>query len=125
MNNFTLWQWQGGIHTLRQKKVRTCAECHFTPEALGLGRGNLDIKGEDILFVPFYDSKKSGMPFEYPIDSFVSEKGEQFQSTSRQEARSFNKKELKKIIMSYKCILCHDSYDDKIYKDFKKSKKTF
>jgi len=108
-----------------QKEVRTCVDCHFNPASLGLGRGNLDIKNDKILFSPFYDSNKSGMPFSYPIDAFVSKEGKQFQTTSRKEARSFNKDELTSIVSAYKCILCHDNYGDKIYKNFTKSKELF
>ncbi len=108
-----------------QKEVRSCEDCHFNPASLGLGRGNLDIKNNRIFFEPFYNSKKSGMPFSYPIDGFVSSDGKQFQTTSRKDARSFNKKELQKIVGAYKCILCHDRYSDKIYKDFNKSKILF
>ncbi|MFK5881049.1 MAG: hypothetical protein QM482_02445 [Sulfurospirillum sp.] len=108
-----------------QKTSRTCVDCHFNPASLGLGRGNLDIKDGNISFTPIYDSTKSGMPFSYPIDAFVSPKGKQFQSTSRKEARSFNSGELNKIIGAYKCIICHNKYSDKIYVDFKKSKKLF
>ncbi|MCF6173809.1 MAG: hypothetical protein L3J44_08535, partial [Campylobacteraceae bacterium] len=108
-----------------QKESRTCVDCHFNPATLGFGRGNLDIKDGNITFQPIYNSVQSGMPFSYPIDAFVSTKGKQFQSTSRKEARSFNKSELNKIVNAYKCIICHDSYDDKIYKDFNKSKKLF
>jgi len=102
-----------------------CISCHFSPTALGLGRGNLDIKDGNITFEPIYNSTKSGMPFSYPIDAFVSVKGKQFQSTSRKYARSFNEKEIKKIVGAYKCIICHNTYSDKIYKDFNKSKKLF
>jgi hypothetical protein len=108
-----------------QKESRSCVDCHFNPATLGLGRGNLDIKDNNIIFSPFYNSKKSGMPFDYPIDGFISVDGKQLQTTSRKEARGFNKKELKKTIEAYKCIICHDSYEDKIYKDFEKSKKLF
>ncbi len=108
-----------------QKKVRSCEDCHFNPASLGLGRGIFDIKNGKILFEPFYNSKESGMPFSYPIDAFVSKEGKQFQTTSRKNARSFNKKELLKIVNAYKCIICHDKYNDKIYLDFNKSKKLF
>ncbi len=108
-----------------QKSSRTCEDCHFNPATLGLGRGNLDIKDGNITFTPIYNSTKSGMPFSYPIDAFVSVEGKQFQSTSRKEARSFNRKELNKIVKAYRCIICHNSYDDKIYVDFNKSKKLF
>ena len=108
-----------------QKKARSCEDCHFNPATLGLGRGIFDVKNGKVVFEPFYNSKKSGMPFSYPIDAFVSKEGKQFQSTSRKNARSFNKKELLKIVNAYKCIICHDKYSDKIYLDFNKSKKLF
>ncbi len=108
-----------------QLKSRSCEDCHFNPASLGLGRGHLDIKNGKIVFEPIYDSNASGMPFSYPIDAFVSEEGKQFQSTSRKRARSFNKSELYKIVEAYKCIMCHNSYNDKIYKDFNRSKELF
>jgi hypothetical protein len=108
-----------------QKSARKCIDCHFNPAALGLGRGDLDIKNTQIHFTPLYNSTKSGQPFSYPIDGFVSVDGKQFQSTSRENARSFNKKELTKIVEAYKCILCHNRYEDNIYKDFNQSKKLF
>ena len=108
-----------------QKVSRTCVDCHFNPATLGLGRGNLDIKDGNITFEPIYNSIKSGMPFSYPIDAFVSTEGKEFQTVSRKEARSFNRGELQKIVGAYKCIICHDSYDDKIYRDFNRSKKLF
>jgi len=108
-----------------QKQSRSCVDCHFNPASLGLGRGNLDIREGNITFMPFFQSRKSGMPFDYPIDAFVSPEGKQFQSTSRKEARGFNATELKSIVNAYQCILCHDSYDDPIYKDFNRSKQQF
>jgi hypothetical protein len=106
-------------------KSRTCVDCHIDPASLGLGRGTLDIKKDKITFKPIYDSRKSGLDIDYPIDSFVSVEGKQFQTTSRENARSFNKKELKKIVNAYKCILCHRTYEDKIYKDCNLSKILF
>ena len=108
-----------------QKEARGCIDCHFNPASLGLGRGVLDIKEGNITFEPIYNSTQSGMPFSYPIDAFVSVEGKQFQTTSRKEARGFNKNELKRVINAYKCIICHDSYSDKIYRDFNSSKKLF
>jgi hypothetical protein len=108
-----------------QKQSRTCVDCHFNPASLGLGRGNLDIKDGNISFAPFFNSRKSGMPFDYPIDAFVSPEGKPFQPTSRQKARSFNRTELHRIVDAYRCILCHDRYDDPIYRDFNASKSQF
>ncbi|VAY87886.1 Cytochrome c family protein [hydrothermal vent metagenome] len=108
-----------------QKHSRTCIDCHFNPQTLGLGAGILDIKDNNITFNPYYQSNVSGLPIKFPIDSLVSSNGKQFQSFSRDNSRGFNKKEITKIVQAYKCIICHSKWDDKIYNDFKKSKKLF
>jgi len=108
-----------------QKQSRTCVDCHFNSTTLGMGSGILDIKDKNITFMPYYNSKDSGMPFSYPIDSLVSKDGDQFQTFSRTKARGFNNKEVNKIIEAYKCIICHNKWEDKIYEDFKQSKILF
>ncbi len=108
-----------------QKESRTCIDCHFNPQTLGLGAGILDIKDNNVTFNPHYQSKEDGLPINYPIDALISKEGKQFQSFSRKDARGFNKKEVNKIIEAYKCIICHNKWDDTIYKDFQKSKKLF
>ena len=108
-----------------QKKSRTCIDCHFNPRTLGLGAGILNLKDNKITFTPFYNSKKSGLPISYPIDALISKNGKQFQTFSRKDARGFNKKEVYKIIEAYKCIICHNSWNDKIYRNFKRSKELF
>ena len=108
-----------------QKQSRACVDCHFNPQTLGMGAGILDIKDNNITFQPFYNSLESGLPINYPIDSLVSKDGQQFQSFSRDKARGFNQKEVSKIVDVYKCIVCHKDWDDKIYKDYDKSKKLF
>jgi len=124
----------GGFHSMAyaawdphttQKQSRTCKDCHINPQSLGIGAGSLYIKDKNITFVPFWDADKDSMPMNYPIDSLVSTKGEQFQTFSREKARGFNAKEVFKIIEAYKCILCHDNYNDKIYNDFNSSKDKF
>jgi hypothetical protein len=108
-----------------QKQSRGCIDCHTSPQTLGLGAGILDIKKDTISFTPFYDSNRSALPISYPIDGLVSVEGKQFQNFSRDYARGFNQKEIKKIVGAYKCILCHSNWDDAIYKDFEKSKQLF
>ena len=111
-------------HTI-SKSARDCIDCHFNPLTIGLGNGVLDINSSGINFMPYYDSNRSNLPISYPIDALISKDGEQFQSFSRDYARGFNKKEVKKVLNAYKCIICHGKYDDKIYKDFNLSKKRF
>jgi hypothetical protein len=108
-----------------QKQSRGCVDCHFNPMTLGLGQGILDIKNDKISFQPFYQSSDNNLPIKYPIDALVSKEGKQFQSFSREKARGFNKEEVKKIVDVYKCIVCHDSWSDKIYDDFDRSKELF
>jgi len=108
-----------------QKQSRTCVDCHFNPQTLGMGAGILDIKKDKITFEPFYQSKESALPINYPIDSLISPRGEQFQSFSREKARGFNQKEVSKIVEAYKCIICHKNWDDPIYENFSQSKKLF
>ena len=107
------------------KKSRECIDCHFNPLTIGLGNGVLKFENSKIKFMPFFDSNRSGLPISYPIDALISKDGKQFQSFSRNSARGFNKDEVKKIVNAYKCIICHSSYSDKIYKDFNKSKELF
>ncbi len=108
-----------------QKQSRTCVDCHFNPQTLGLGAGILDLKEGNISFNPFYQSNDNGLPIDYPIDALISKDGQQFQTFSRDNARGFNKEEVKKILGAYKCILCHREWDDTIYQDFYKSKDLF
>lgn len=108
-----------------QKQSRTCIDCHFNPQTLGLGAGNLDFKNNTITFKPYYQSEDSSLPVDYPIDSLISKEGQQFQSFSRDKTRGFNKKEVHKIVEAYKCIICHNTWEDKIYKNFQYSKELF
>ncbi len=107
------------------KEARDCIECHFNPLTIGLGNGVLDMNRSSISFMPYYDSKRSGLPISYPIDALISKDGKEFQSFSRDNARGFNKKEVNRIVNAYKCIICHGEYNDKIYKDFNRSKERF
>ncbi len=108
-----------------QLKSRSCTDCHFNPTTLGLGRGSLHIKDNKIIFSPVYNSRLSGLPIDFPLDAFVNIEGKQLQGVSIKTERAFNKKEINSIVSAYSCILCHGSYSDKVYKDFKKSKRLF
>ena len=107
------------------KESRSCKDCHFKPQAIGLGAGRLDIKSGNITFTPLYQSQKNGLPIEYPIDALIDKSGKEFQTFSRESARGFNQQEVKKIVNAYKCIICHDKWSDNIYRDFNMSKKMF
>jgi len=106
-------------------KSKSCNECHFNPSSLGLGKGRLELKGDKISFISYFDTKKNNLNIDFALDSLVDLNGTAKQSFSRDFARAFKKNEIKKIIKIYKCSICHNSWSDKIYKDFKKSKKLF
>ncbi|WP_025209218.1 hypothetical protein [Hippea sp. KM1] len=108
-----------------QLKARGCADCHFNATTLGLGRGNMDIKGKSIVFKPFFDSKSSSLPIDHPLDSFVDSKGKQLQGVSFKKQHAFSGSDLKRIVSAYGCILCHRHYSDKIYLNFDVSKRLF
>ncbi len=100
---------------------RSCAECHINPVTLGLGRGTLYIKNGKMDFFPVYQSKASGLPINHPLDALENISGKAFTQMALPNERPFNKSELKRIIFSWRCIICHDKYSDKIYTDYKKS----
>jgi len=106
-------------------KSKNCNECHFNPSSLGLGKGRLDLKNNKISFISYFEPKKGGFNLDFALDSLVDLNGTAKQSFSRDFARAFKKSEIKKIVEVYKCSICHDNWSDKIYKDFKKSKKLF
>ncbi len=107
-------------HTTRTK-VRTCEECHMSPKTLGMGQGQLIIRGEKISFLPLNDAARSGFNLTFSLDAFVSPEGIPLQRTSRSGARPFDRKELLNITRVALCLPCHDRYEDKIYQDFSAS----
>ena len=110
-------------HTIGKSKK--CKSCHNSSSALGLGKGIFKNTKNGLKFKPYFNSIKSGFNFDFNIDALVDLNGTQNQSFSREKARAFNKKEIEKITNAYRCIICHNRWDDKIYKDFNKSKEMF
>jgi nitrate/TMAO reductase-like tetraheme cytochrome c subunit len=110
-------------HTIGKSKE--CKDCHNSSSAIGLGQGIFKNSKDGLKFIPYFDSKKSGFDFDFNIDALVDINGTQKQSFSRDRARAFNKQEIAKITDAYKCIICHNSWNDKIYQDFNRSKKLF
>ena len=115
------------------RKSRGCLECHQDPKVIGLGEGILHQKGGKRVFRPTYDSSSSpprtgsstGIDVSFPLDSFVNLKGEPLQSGPGKGVRPFNKEEIDRILSVSPCLGCHDSYEDRIYADFKESDKRF
>lgn len=107
------------------KKVRSCASCHLSPEALGLGKGDIrpgkNSSGKRDRMEPIVRSdivkNKSG----FAPDAKVNVRGQPLAGISQTGARPFNQREITRILRVGNCIPCHDKYNDKIYRNMKKS----
>ncbi len=82
-------------HTIT-KKARSCADCHMSRKALGLGSG-------------IYQSAANGLPIKTEMEQIVDEEGRQIQATSHEGARPFNKAELQRMTRAGTCVACHRS----------------
>ncbi len=105
-------------HTIT-KYSKKCSDCHNNPMAIGLGKGYLEFTdNEQIIFRPVYNVKKAGINVNFPFETIVSSDGRiQFQSVSDNGFQVFKRNRILKILRVGKCIPCHNSYNDKIYKN--------
>ena len=106
-------------------KVRSCESCHLSPEALGLGKGNLQIgsnnSGKNDLLITVNRSDKQSQSSAFDPQAKVSIRGEILAGSHQVNARPFNQKEITRILRVGNCIPCHDKYGDPIYQDINKS----
>ncbi len=105
--------------------VRSCARCHLSSKALGIGQGLLRVGNtwSRNRFIPLVDPKKNGNPLGFAWESLVSARGRVLMGTTHPRARPFNAAELKRIVRVGSCLPCHDRYDDPVYRDWPKSLK--
>ena len=80
-------------HTI-QKKARSCASCHESQKALGLGTHT-------------FDPMANSIPVPFSLDQIVDENGTQLQANAHYGARPFNKEELQRISRAKTCVGCH------------------
>lgn len=85
-------------HTI-SKSARTCADCHMSRKAIGLGTGTYDVKA---------NFPNGGGP-DFEPERIVDEQGRQLQGTAHEGARPFNKAEQERISRVGACIACHGS----------------
>ena len=104
--------------------AKTCTECHFSSTALGFGRGNLEFENGNLKFSPYFEANATKFGFSYPIDAFLDTNGTQNQHASKND-KALNITQIQKITNAYKCVICHDSWSDKIYENFEISKDKF
>ncbi|MBU1741648.1 MAG: hypothetical protein KKC37_08895, partial [Proteobacteria bacterium] len=103
--------------------VRSCAGCHLSPKALGLGQGFLSLgrRWSENRFLPLVDPGKSGNPLGFAWESLVTATGRTLMGTTHPRARPLNAAELRRMLRVGSCLPCHDRYDDPIYKNWPKS----
>ncbi len=110
-----------------QKQARTCASCHLSAKALGLGSGDIRIgkssSGKNDLVEPLNRSDIIKEASQFDPQAKVSMRGESLAGTHQQKARTFNQEEINRILRVGNCIPCHDNYDDPIYQDIERSYK--
>ncbi len=113
-------------HSIR-KQARSCTSCHLSGKALGLGEGDLKIgknsTGKNDFVDPLNRSNIILKASQFEPQAKVSMRGESIAGTHQPLARTFNQKEINRILRIGNCIPCHDSYEDPIYQDIQKSYK--
>ncbi len=85
-------------HTVT-KSARSCADCHLSTKAIGLGSG-------------FYISRKNGVDLDFEPERIVDEQGRQLQETAHEGARPFNREEQQRILRAGTCEACHGADPD-------------
>ncbi|NIS83936.1 MAG: hypothetical protein GWN88_01895 [Nitrospinaceae bacterium] len=109
------------------KGVRPCESCHLSPEALGLGEGDLHIRrkssGQYDKLNPLVRTNRVLRKSRFAPEAKVNIRGEAIAGTGQPGARPLNQEEITRILKVGNCIPCHPRYTDKIYRNMKKSYK--
>ena len=110
-----------------QKQARSCKSCHLSAKALGLGEGEIKIgknpTGINDFVDPLNRSDIMHKASQFDPQAKVTMRGESLAGMHQQKARAFNQEEINRILSVGNCIPCHESYEDPIYQDIKKSYK--
>ncbi len=109
-------------HTTR-KEARSCASCHRSGLALGLGRGEVRRTAGAWQFVPegaSPDPQPTPTPWPDGVgwDGWTRLDGTPLAETTRTGARPLSPDELRRVLEVGRCIDCHSDYADPIYRDF-------
>ncbi len=110
-------------HTTR-KAVAGCIDCHGSAKRLGLGKGRFYAHEGTMRFSPTYQSREAGLGNVAP-ESMVDVNGRPLQRMARRQSRPFNESEMKSILAAGLCVVCHNRYEDPIYRNFERSKQIY
>lgn len=106
-------------------KVRSCATCHLSTEALGLGPSDLKVgrkssgkrdEAQPVMRGNIYGTLGERSPL--PGGTI---KGQMVAGSHQPGTRAFNQEELNRILKIGNCLPCHTKQDDPIYKNIEKS----
>ena len=107
------------------KKVRSCASCHMSSSALGLGEGDIyigrDSSGVDDTILPLVRTDIISGRSQLAPKARLTMRGEPIAGISQPSARLFNQEEINRILKVGNCLPCHEQYSDPIYQDMRKS----
>jgi mono/diheme cytochrome c family protein len=78
---------------------RSCADCHMSKKALGLGGGTYNVRA---------NFPGGGGP-SFELERIVDEQGKQIQGTAHEGSRPLNKDEQERIARVGTCVACHGS----------------
>jgi len=108
-----------------QGKSRSCTDCHADPKTMGLGEGILYQSGKNRVFRPTHRASDHGPGLPFSLDGFVTLEGKPLQTGSKNGVRPFDLKALDRILSVNPCLGCHDTYEDRIYRNFPESLNRF
>ncbi|MFQ5483616.1 MAG: hypothetical protein ACE5ER_12760, partial [Nitrospinaceae bacterium] len=110
------------------RRVRSCASCHLSPPALGMGEGTLRPGENPTGEADTLQAVTLGNLFQVAVEgrapAKVTPQGQAVAGVHQPGARLFNQEELNRILKVGACLPCHGSYGDRIYRDMEKSYKT-
>jgi hypothetical protein len=104
-------------HTTR-KESRSCASCHASSTALGLGAGTLDLGDDGPRFTPAWP--QPGAP-DAARDGWVSLFPQSAAPGTRTDVRSLDAPEQRRVLRVGPCLPCHEKSADPVYRDFERS----
>lgn len=102
-----------------QAKGRDCLSCHGSTKTVGLGEGKISMRSGELYFETVDRGVDTSVGTTVPFDAYVTLAGDALQNSSRSDLRPFDKGELRTILRLGLCVGCHNTYDDKIWLNYK------
>lgn len=101
------------------RKARTCASCHRSAFALGLGTGTLDGDRGEPSFVPAFAAP--GEPA-LARDGWTTLDAARPGRGTRIGFRTLDAREIARVLLAGRCVPCHEKADDPVWRDFAASR---